>query len=71
MNFIAAIQHASIGYGIRRKAWRENVNCWLILVNHELHWCEGNVASVARLLGDDITCDLLAEDIAAGDWETL
>jgi hypothetical protein len=79
MNFIAAIQHATIGYGIRRKAWKHDV----ILMLHngsELHWLKDrNGVSVenfgtwtqCHVLGSDKTHDLTAEDIAAQDWEAI
>lgn len=74
MNFIKAIQHATIGYGIRRIEWRLNPNCWLSLDNFgDLQWCEANVAGPARLVPVDIdlAVDITAEDIRATDWETL
>jgi hypothetical protein len=74
MNFINAIQHATIGYGIRRRAWRENDRCWLTLDNFgNLQWCEGNVGGEARLIPIiiDPSRDMIDEDIRALDWEAV
>jgi hypothetical protein len=78
MNFIAAIQHAAIGYGIRRKAWRNDAI--LMLENNQLHWIKdrngvetpnNGIWNECKLMGADITHDLTAEDIAAQDWEAI
>lgn len=71
MNFIRAIQHATIGYGIRRKVWSSNEHCWLYLHNDQLQWAEGNIACSCNLLGKDLSADLIEEDITATDWETI
>lgn len=73
MNFLKAIQHATIGYGIRRKPWSFRENCYLVLKLDELYWAEGNCGGEAKLCPDkpDLTVDLLPEDIAAKDWETI
>lgn len=70
MNFIQAIQHATIGYQMRRKVWSSD--CRLRLYdNGELHWCAGiGVEIPVKLLGEDRTFDLTDEDIQATDWET-
>lgn len=71
MNFIGAIQHATIGYGIRRRIWAARV--LLHLQDHDLVWLEeppsGN--NVCELLGPDKFYHLQPEDITATDWETV
>lgn len=64
MNFIAAIQHASIGYGIRRKVWKRMLH----LDQHELFWVD--TATSAQLCGLSIL-DVSVEDIKATDWEAI
>jgi len=70
MNFLNAIRHAAIGYGIRRKIWgsdsilsMDNGCC--------LWWINTQEDREARLLGPDRSLDLTAEDIQATDWETV
>ena len=72
MNFLNAIRHAAIGYGIRRKPWPENsilsldnacVLRWLHKINVRDDEC--------KLLGPDTTLDLQAWDIVACDWDTV
>lgn len=66
MNFIAAIQHASIGFYIRRKQWPNYA--MLRMEGVQLWWVNG-VTFPANLLGIDKTGDVSAEDIQANDWE--
>lgn len=69
MNFIRAIQHASIGFLIRRKAWQNFAV--LRLVNYDqLYWINGIQCS-CHILGSDKGTDLMPEDLAATDWTTL
>lgn len=79
MKFITAIQHATIGYGIRRKVWPENVIIYL--ENYELRYMNdanknrtqgitGNNNEI-QLLGPDQTFDLQAESVIATDWEAI
>jgi hypothetical protein len=81
MNFYGAIQHASIGYGVRRKQWAENSIlffdhdkcqlCWLNATYVE-NGVEHGKGTVAKLLGlQYATLDLTAEDIKATDWDTI
>lgn len=71
MNFLKAILHAGIGYGIRRKAWPPKAI--LSLDNFgELHWIDAvEEESRCRLLTGDLSWDLSPEDIQANDWETV
>lgn len=76
MNFITAIQHATIGYGIRRQTWI--LSRWMLLDDsgHHLIWNivpngygtrDGNIT----LLGPDPSWDITEEDIKATDWEAV
>ncbi len=84
MNFLSAIKHAAIDYGIRRTCWQKDAI--LCLGNGsqscELYWLNvpkgsslgrGQYAndSPAKLCGPDKAFDLSPEDIAATDWETI
>lgn len=71
MNFLAAILHAGIGYGIRRKSW--NKDAVLYLDNLKvLRWLYGNAKDEeARLLGPEVSIDVTSEDVRAKDWETV
>ncbi len=79
MNFISAIKHAAIDYGIRRRAWQKEAI--LCLGNGsqscELYWLnipkEGRMERDApcRILGPDKTYDLQPEDVTATDWEVI
>ncbi len=82
MNFLCAIKHAAIDYGIRRRAWVPGAI--LSLGNGaygngpDLYWLEGLVpwdkggdGRPAVLLGPDKTYDITEEDIKAIDWETI
>lgn len=72
MNFIKAIQHATIGYGIRRKSWEVPFDTFLLLDHTgRLMWSPNNVADFAILMGNDPATDLNAEDLQATDWETI
>jgi hypothetical protein len=69
MNFLTAIKHAAIGYGIRRKGW-EDEDAILYLDNfNELVWVHSGVT--CTLIGDPEDFDLTVEDIKAKDWETI
>ena len=72
MNFLNAIRHAAIGYGIRRKAWA-NEDAILTLDNFaELYWMHTTARNdPAKLAGPDRTYDLSVEDLQAKDWETV
>lgn len=71
MNLIAALAHAQIGYGIRRKVWPESA----ILHCHgfSLYWMEtkDQIQQPCMLLGPDACLDLGREDVAAEDWEAI
>lgn len=74
MNFISAIKHATIDYGIRRRSWREGAI--LCLGNGhdtcQLYWIEGiGRDTPVKLCGPDKSFDLSVEDIQAQDWETV
>ena len=86
MNFISALKHAMIDYGIRRKAWPKEAI--LSLCNGhdscQLYWLDhtkgGNrdrsrPASYwldpVKLCGPDLTFDLTPEDLQANDWEAI
>lgn len=75
MSFINALLHANIGYGIRRSIWSqtaEDNKCVLYLNEfHQLVWKPGNLCHECKILGGNIDCDLLAEDILAEDWEIV
>jgi hypothetical protein len=69
MNFLTAIKHAAIGYGIRRKSWPEE-NAILHLDNlNDLRWVRSGV--LCLLLGNPHDFDLTKEDIQAKDWEII
>lgn len=69
MNFLSAIKHATIGYGIRRQDWPPKALLHLDTLG-ELRWvCGGN--QVAPLLGTDTGLSINEEDIKAKDWETI
>lgn len=67
MNFIAAIQHATIGYGIRRKNWKENRTLYL---NEDAELIETSTGARITLCGE-LSCDLKREDLQATDWEVV
>lgn len=82
MNFIKAIQHATIGYGIRRAEWvRTQPDDWPDLILHldcdGLRWVNtpdgrANVLlPPVKLCGEDINYDLLVQDITADDWQVV
>lgn len=62
MNYIAAIQHATIGYGIRRLNW--DMKVLLLLQRHHLHFVndDGTTGERAALTYDDMTAE---------NWETV
>lgn len=72
MNFLSAIKHAAIGYGIRRKSWDDR--CILHLNNMgELEWVghyhKDREGKEANLFSSDY--GIVKEDITANDWETV
>lgn len=81
MNFLSAIKHAIICYGIRRKVWVSGAI--LSLGNGhtsdtcQLYWLDREkdgkrcVDPPCKLLGPDKTHDLQAEDLIALDWEAI
>lgn len=78
MNFIRAIQHTALGYGIRRKEWRDNPDCYLCLQGGNLVWSynfvkrlqdNGHKRLIPKLLGPDFDVDIQEQDIRAEDWE--
>lgn len=75
MNFIAAIQHATIGYGIRRKAWNNTDAILHLNDKAELHWVPAihnpEHQAPVKLGHGDICYDLTQSDIAANDWEAI
>ena len=71
MNFIAAVQHATIGYGIRRKRWSDKSILALGPDGHSFEWLESTTPDPVKLLGPDLTYDLTPDDIMAEDWETV
>lgn len=71
MNFVAAIQHATIGYGIRRKAWGPKAFLYLHDGN-TLRWGHfDDQVETCDLLGPSRTMDLQASDITGTDWEVI
>lgn len=71
MNFIKAVQHGTIGYGIRRRSWRQGA---ILSVGNsgELYWIEGvGTDTPVKLCGPDKAFDLSVEDIQAQDWEVV
>lgn len=68
MNFLVAVQHATIGYGIRRRVWPPKA--MLYMQTYELYWVDGSDTPV-KLLGDSVTADLQKEDIQGEDWEAI
>jgi hypothetical protein len=68
MNFLTAIKHAAIGYGIRRKPWEEG---YILHLNYsgELEWLA--CGSTCPLLDGDTGWDLTEHDIKSKDWETI
>lgn len=71
MNFIKAVQHATIGYAIRRRAWGNPDSMLILDHTGEFRWVAPNCMTVAALLGSDTTGDLTAEDIIGTDWEAV
>lgn len=59
MNFIGAIQHATIGYGIRRRKWDKDLIFWLDGVH--LKQTDTNLSLYV----------LCFEDFVAADWEAI
>lgn len=66
MNFLNAIKHAAIGYGIRRQGWANNLH---LTHNGELKWVGQTMK--CSMLGGDTAWDLNKGDITALDWETV
>lgn len=82
MDFIKAIQHATIGYGIRRAEWKRSVHedvtgpDLILHLDHDgLRWVntpDGRAnGTPIKLCGDDMNYDLMAEDITADDWQVI
>lgn len=79
MNFLSAIKHASIGYAIRRKVWRDNA--MLHLDKDNLYWINCTMTGMVVyypytddpciVLGTDKGFDLTEEDIKSLDWEVI
>jgi hypothetical protein len=65
MNFIAAIQHTTIGYGIRRRTWPSKAILYIDNL-HILRWMENE--EECKILGVEVTMNLTAEDLTATDW---
>ena len=76
MKFIPAIQHATIGYGIRRKCWAGDT-CLHLDNLQTLRWIGVNLSEYGRdsdeckFFGGDAGFDLSKTDILADDWETV
>lgn len=81
MNFLSAIKHAAIDYGIRRVVWPKYAILSLGNGNRgdtcQLYWLNVSKDQAApchepvKLCGPDLTYDLSPEDIAATDWEVI
>lgn len=72
MNFLAALKHAIIGYGIRRKSW-PNKDAILHFTNlNDLEWLNrvSEHTGPCVLLGRRAS-DLHSDDLTAIDWETI
>lgn len=70
MNFLNAIRHAAIGYGIRRKSWPDG---WILSIDNacRLWWlpmAPGRQDEMCGLLDDHGLDD---GDITAEDWTTV
>ncbi len=78
MNFLSAIKHAAIDYGIRRRAWQKEAilsmsngaTCCLYWLNIPKEG-RGESDAPVKLCGPDKTYDLQPEDITATDWEVI
>lgn len=73
MNFLGALQHAFIGYGIRRKAWNHSPIIYYDHDDQRLRFLgtnkdtdNGLLVSFAAEEGGDV---LTPEDCNAMDWE--
>ena len=79
MGFIGAIQHATIGYGVRRPAWHPDFVLWLDRNTNELKLVNDKARDgepvkegvVINILGGSKAMDLDEEDLTANDWETI
>lgn len=81
MNFLSAIKHAVIGYGIRRKVWQKDAILYLGSGGQDaLYWIyipgamrneRGGRGDSVKLCGPDKSYDLQPEDITADDWEAI
>lgn len=79
MNFMMAVKHAVIGYGIRRAEWKQvhGGPDLILTLDHtgEFYWCTApvpeNTNRPVQLLGPDMNHDLLSADIKAEDWEVI
>ena len=70
MNFIAAIQLATVGLNVRRKAWGPAVTIGIVGFGC-LEWTNNSVYKPVHLLGNDAGISMTEEDIKATDWEVL
>lgn len=73
MNFIKAVQHATIGYGIRRKAWAPHAILSLGNLG-EFYWLNDTFRTTetpVQLCGPDKAFDLQPHDLQATDWECI
>lgn len=70
MTFIQAVLHAGIGYGIRRKAWPEDV--WLIMdeTRTRLKWKHVRNRDLL-FVADSNGFHLSPLDLNADDWEKV
>ena len=72
MNFLKALQHAFIGYGIRRKAWREEAILYFDLdgtgPDDGLRWMQSGPHDATRAF---VWPDISYEDMGATDWEVI
>ncbi len=66
MNFLQAIEAASICHPIRRTTWTKD---YLHLDNGQLSWSVSK--KYCNILGNDIVYDLQPDDLKATDWEIL
>ena len=70
MNFIAALQLATIGFNIRRKSWSPSVTIGIVGFGC-LEWTNNSVYKPVHILGKDAGISLVEEDLTATDWEIL
>jgi hypothetical protein len=74
MNFLKALQHAFIGYGIRRKSWDEKAVLYFNYDKDSLHFLAsfndgfGYVQADEQWEPNGLT---IAESFLATDWEAI